>query len=256
VGRVGRTLLAIAATWFAATTTAQERPLPNGQQLFDATRTNLERSQSRQASYAYRERRRELHTNPFGRLGSGMGTEEFEVTPLPDGGVSRTLVARDGQPVKGGETTRSRPRARTSKRSAVADTADALDLVVDHRERLNGRDVIVITFKPKASAQPESREGKLARLFHGKIFVDEAGAEVVRVEASAVDDITYGLGVVARVNKGASVTLVRERVDADTWLPTSIRLSGDGRAMLFRKLQVDHLIEWFDYRRAPSARAD
>lgn len=255
VGGVGRAFLAIAATWTVATAVAQERPLPNRQQFFDATRTNLERSQSRQASYAYRERRRELHTNPFGRLGSGMGTEEFEVTPLPDGGVSRTLVARDGQPVQGGETTRSRPRVPTSKRSPVADTADALDLVLDHRERLNGRDVIVVTFTPRAGAQPESREGRLARFFHGRIFVDEAGAEVVRVEATAIDDITYGLGVVARVNKGASVTLVRERVDADTWLPTSIRLSGEGRAMLFRKLRVDHLIEWFDYRRVVPPRA-
>jgi len=217
---------------------------------------NFKPPQSRQGWYAYRERRRELHTNPFGRLGSGMGTEEFEVTPLPDGGTSRTLVARDGQPVTGAETTRSRPRARTSKRSAVADTADALDLVLDHRERVNGREVIVVTFTPRPGAQPESREGRLARLFHGKIFVDELDAEVVRVEATAIDDITYGLGVVARVNRGATVTLVRERVDADTWLPTSIRLSGDGRAMLLRKLRVDHLIEWFDYRRAPSARAD
>jgi len=256
VGGVGRTLLGIAAIVLVAGLSAQERPLPNRQQFFDATRANLERSQSRQAQYAYRERRRELHTNPFGRLGSGTGTEEFEVTPLPEGGVSRTLVARDGQPVKGGETTRSRPRARTSKRSAVADTADALDLVLDHRERVNGREVIVVTFTPRPGAQPESREGRLARLFHGKIFVDELDAEVVRVEATAIDDITYGLGVVARVNRGATVTLVRERVDADTWLPTSIRLSGDGRAMLLRKLRVDHLIEWFDYRRAPSARAD
>ena len=253
---MGRTLLGIAAIVLVAGLSAQERPLPNRQQFFDATRANLERSQSRQAQYAYRERRRELHTNPFGRLGSGTGTEEFEVTPLPEGGVSRTLVARDGQPVKGGETTRSRPRARTSKRSAVADTADALDLVLDHRERVNGREVIVVTFTPRPGAQPESREGRLARLFHGKIFVDELDAEVVRVEATAIDDITYGLGVVARVNRGATVTLVRERVDADTWLPTSIRLSGDGRAMLLRKLRVDHLIEWFDYRRAPSARAD
>ena len=253
---MGRTLLGIAAIVLVAGLSAQERPLPNRQQFFDATRANLERSQSRQAQYAYRERRRELHTNPFGRLGSGTGTEEFEVTPLPDGGVSRTLVARDGQAVKDGETTRSRPRARTSKRSAVADTADALDLVLDHRERVNGREVIVVTFTPRPGAQPESREGRLARLFHGKIFVDELDAEVVRVEATAIDDITYGLGVVARVNRGATVTLVRERVDADTWLPTSIRLSGDGRAMLLRKLRVDHLIEWFDYRRAPSARAD
>jgi hypothetical protein len=56
-----------------AAVNAQERPLPNPQQFFDATRANLDRSQSLQASYAYRERRRELHTNPFGRPGQRHG---------------------------------------------------------------------------------------------------------------------------------------------------------------------------------------
>lgn len=252
VSQVGRTLLAVAATLLvAAGPRAQEKPLPERQVFFEATRGNLERAQTRQAAYAYRERRRELHTNPFGRLGSGTGTEEYDVTPLPDGGTARTLVARDGQPVKG-ETTNSRPRARGSKKSAVTDTAETLDLVLERRERLNGRDVIIVTFSPKADARPETREGKLARNFRGKIFVDEADAEVVRVEATAIDDISYGLGVVARVNRGATVTLVRERVDAGMWLPTSIRFSGEGRAMVFRKLRVDHLIEWFNYRRAAS----
>jgi hypothetical protein len=138
----------------------------------------------------------------------------------------------------------------------MADTADALELVLDRREQQNGRDVVVVTFSPRAGAEPETREGKLARHFRGTIFVDEAAAEVVRVEATAVDDISYGLGMVARLNKGATVTLVRERVDPETWLPTSIRFSGDGRAMLFRRLHVDHLIEWFDYRRVPVAKAD
>jgi len=250
VGRVGRTRLAIVATLLVVAAEAQERPLPDQGTFFEATRVNLEQSQSRQAGYAYRERRRQLHTNPFGRLGSGAGTEEFAVTPLPEGGVVRTLVARDGKPVTNGESTRSRPRTRTSKRSPVADTAAALDLAIDHREHHNGRDLIVVTFSPRPGAQPETREGKLARLFRGRIFVDEAGAEVVRVEATAIDDISYGLGVVARLNKGATVTLVRERVDGDVWLPTSIRFSGEGRAMVFRKLHVDHLIEWFDYKRA------
>lgn len=255
VGRVGRTSIAIVATLLGVATEAQERPLPDRQQFFEATRANLERSQGRQASYAYRERRRQLHTNPFGRLGSGDAIEEFEVTPLPEGGVSRTLVARDGKPVKA-EPTRSRPRMRTSKRSPVVDTAEAIELVLDHRERQNGRDVLVVTFSPRPGAKPETREGKLARLFRGKIFVDEAAAEVVRVEATAVDDISYGLGVIARLHKGATVTLVREQIDGETWLPTSIRFSGDGRAMLFRKLHVDHAIEWFDYRRATAPKAD
>jgi hypothetical protein len=257
VGGAGKTLVAVAAALLvAAFVGAQERPLPNQQQFFEATRVNLERSQARQAEYAYRERRRELHTNPFGRLGSGTGTEEFVVTPLPDGAVSRKLVARDGMPVTDAPATTIRPRPYTSKRSPVVDAADALILAIDHRERINGRDVIVVTFAPKPGADPETRAGKLARLFRGKIFVDEADAEVVRVEATAVDDITYGLGVVARLNEGATVTLVRERVDAGTWLATSIRFLGEGRAMLFRKLSIDHAIEWFDYRRVAGARAD
>jgi hypothetical protein len=78
VSQVDRTLLAVATTLLvAAGLTAQEKPLPERQAFFDATRGNLERSQARQASYAYRERRRQLHTNPFGRLGSGTGTEEY-----------------------------------------------------------------------------------------------------------------------------------------------------------------------------------
>jgi hypothetical protein len=249
VGRVGKTLVGIAAILLMATASAQEKPLPERQRFFDETRTNLERSQARQARFSYVERRRQLHTNPFGRLGSGTGTEEYRVEPQPDGGSARTLIARDGIPVKGAPTSRRGPRPSTSRRSAVTDTADTLELMLDHREKLGGRDVIVVTFEPKPDAEPETREGKLARLFRGRIFVDEAEAEVVRVEATAIDDITYGLGVVARLKKGATVTLVRERVDGDTWLPTSIKFSGEGRAMLFRKLHVDHLIEWFDYRR-------
>jgi hypothetical protein len=256
VGQVGKTLLGVATILLAVSAWAQERPLPDRQALFEQTRSNLERSQSRQSSFAYIERRRELHTNPFGRLGSGTGTEEFRVEPQPGGGVTRTLIARDGMPVKNGETTRSRPRSRprTARRSATEDTADALDLAIARRERRNGRDLIVVRFTPKPGAEPETREGKLATHFRGEIFVDEAEAEVVRVEATAVEDITYGLGVVARLRKGATVTLVRERVEGDIWLPTSIRLSGEGRAMLVRKLKVDHLIEWFDYKRvAPRA---
>ena len=80
----------------AATMAAQEKPLPDRQKLFEATRANLERAQKQQSSYAYTERRRELHTNPFGRLGSGTGTEEYRVEPQPDGSIARTLIARDG----------------------------------------------------------------------------------------------------------------------------------------------------------------
>jgi hypothetical protein len=73
--------------------------------------------------------------------------------------------------------------------------------------------------------------------------------EVVRVEATAIDDMTVGMGLVARLNEGTKATLTREPIDGDVWLPTSVRLAGQGRALLFRRLNIDQRIEWFDYRR-------
>ena len=39
-----------------------------------------------------------------------------------------------------------------------------------------------------------------------------------------------------------------EPVAGGIWLPTSIRFAGEGRAILFRKLNVDFAIDWYDYR--------
>jgi hypothetical protein len=106
-----------------------------------------------------------------------------------------------------------------------------------------------VTFTPKPDAKPRTRQGRLARAFIGKVWVDEATSEVTRVEATAIDSMTYGFGLLARLNEGTVVTLVRQRIDDDIWLPTSIRFQGEGRALLLRKLNVDFGIEWFDYRR-------
>jgi hypothetical protein len=131
----------------------------------------------------------------------------------------------------------------------VDDTVETLRFAIDRRETVNGRDAIVIRFEPRPDARPQTREGRLAKVFKGTIWVDEAAVEVTRVEATAIDDISYGFGLLARLHEGTVVTLTRERIDGDIWLPTSIRFKGEGRAMLVRKLHIDYALEWFDYRR-------
>lgn len=228
------------------------RPLPEEKAFFDAAQQNLSRSQGEQFRFAYKERRTELHMNPFGRLGTG-GTLAYEVIPENDGAIIlRRLIERDGKPVADAPVERSERRARgnrPARRSSVDDTANVLSFAMERREHLQGRDTIVVRFEPRPNARAETREGRLARAFTGRIWIDEVAREVIRVEATAVDDISYGLGLVARLNKGTTVSLKREHVDGSVWLPTSIRFMGHGRAMIFRRLNVDHVIEWYDYRR-------
>jgi len=245
-------LLAIPLVVSALWSTQAPQPLPEYAKFVEATRENLARSQREQDRFAYKERRTELHTNPFGRLGSG-GTVVYEVTPLEGGNViTRKLIERDGKPVQNGEvqTTDLTARGqRPPRRSGLDDSVAMLDFALERRETLRGRSTIVVTFTPKPNARPETSQGRIARQFKGSVWVDEAMREVVRIEAIAIDDISVGMGLIARLNEGTKATLTREQVDGNIWLPTSIRFTGQGRALLFRRLNIDQRIEWFDYKR-------
>ena len=229
---------------------AQQRDLPDEESFFTAVRENMSRSNREQHRYAYKERRTELHTNPFGRLGTG-DVVVYDVTPGPDPLVTfRRLLEKNGKPVVGSKPERQERRARAQAVSSVDDTVAALTFAIDRREVVHGRRTIVVRFEPKKNAEPKTREGKLAKAFKGFIWVDEEAREVSKVEATAVDDLSYGFGLLARLNRGGSVTLIRERIDERIWLPTSITFKGNGRALLaIRKLTIDFAVEWFDYRK-------
>jgi hypothetical protein len=234
----------------AAGLSAQERDLPDEESFFKAVRENMARANREQHRYAYKERRTELHTNPFGRLGTD-GVALYEVTPGPEPGVTfRKLLQKDGKPVPNSRPERVERRIRAQAVSSVDDTVAALTFAIDRREVVGGRRMIVVRFEPRTDADPKTREGKLAKAFNGRIWVDEEAREVSRVEATAVDNLSYGFGLLARLNKGSVVTLTRERIDDRIWLPTSIKFKGNGRALLaIRKLTIDFAVEWFEYRR-------
>jgi len=245
-----RKALFVFLLFLPASAGTQPPPLPAEEPFFNAVRENMARASREQVRYAYKERRTELHTNPFGRLGTG-DVLLYDVMPGPSPSVTfRTLLAKNGKPVANSKPERQERKVRTAAPSSVDDTVAALQFSIDHRETVNGRSAIVVRFEPRKNADPQTREGKLAKTFNGFIWVDEAAREVMRVEATAVEDLSYGLGLIARISKGTVVTLTRERIDDHIWLPTSTKFKANGRALFaIRKINFDFAVEWFDYRR-------
>jgi len=246
-------LAVIAMLLLDAATRAQEAPVPNADALFAAARDNLARANGLESQFAYKERRTQLHMNPFGKLGTG-GVLLYEIAPLvPGPGFTRRLLARDGKPVANGEVEqfgrRGRRRDRAQSSSSVQDIVSVLTFKIDRRVLLDGKPAMIVTFTPKRDAKPATREGRMARSFAGKIWIDETANEVMRVEATAVESISYGYGIIARLGEGTVVTVVRAPVEDGIWLPTSIRFKGQGRALLLRKLNVDFGVDWFDYKK-------
>jgi hypothetical protein len=247
-------LIAVALVALVVAGLAAQDALPDAETFFTQTRENLSRAGRVQDRYAYKERRSELHMNPFGKIGTG-GIRVDAVSPIAGrpGMFERMRLERDGKPVTDSKPERFERKRRREGRSSIDDAASAMSFSMDRRERIDGRDVIVIRFKPKPGAKPQTREGKLATVLEGTIWVDEAAREVMRAEATAIDDVSYGFGLIAKLRKGATMSLTRAPAAGQVWLPTSIRFSGEGTAMMFRKLTVNHVIEWFDYSSPPAS---
>ena len=258
---------------------AQDRPLPDPETFYRVVRQNLTRAERSQHLFTYKERRTDIHTNPFGKLGTG-GMSVFHVYPSPARRLSyRRLMERDGKPiperelaeqdreyrVRVDEVMRERAMAASDQRSVeqeseaarhrqqrtIDDVIDTLQFQMKGRTTHEGVPAIVVTFTPKPNARPTTRQGRMAQKFTGTIWVDEAALEVMRVEAKSTDDLTYGGGLVASLGEGTTATVTRRRVGGDVWMPTALTLTGEGRAVVFRRLVVDYEIEWFDYRRLP-----
>jgi hypothetical protein len=261
-----------------STAIAQERALPEAEAFFRAVRENMARAERVTHLFTYKERRTDIHTNPFGKLGTD-GASLFEVYPSPARRLTyRRLIERNGKPVPEQELSaqddeyrerasrvirenaldtadrqvveKQSEGARQRRQRAIEDVIDTLQFQIKGRTTYKGATAILIAFAPRPNAQPSTRQGRMAQKFSGTIWVDEAVSEVMRVEAKSMDAITYG-GIVARLGEGTTATLTRRQVADRTWMPTELTLAGRGRAVLFRTLVVDYAIEWFDYRRLP-----
>jgi hypothetical protein len=107
----------------------QPPSLPNPDAFFAATRDNLARAQREQYRYAYKERRSDLHVNPFGsKVGTG-GTSVYEVTPIAANVTYRTLIEHDGKPVSDSTPERQERKSREplSTGSMIDDIVDGVD---------------------------------------------------------------------------------------------------------------------------------
>jgi hypothetical protein len=271
-------LLLVAVAACVVTHAQEPRPLPAMNALFKAVQDNLIRAERVDFQYAFRERRTDFHTNPFGKLGTD-GVSVAEVYPSATPALTyRRVVERDGvaltaeqlaeqdleyqerasevlSRLAAEEPDARRRREAEAERAAergqrrIADVIGALQFGIQGRTVHEGVPAVIVTFTPKPGAKPETRQGRIAQKFAGTALIDEAAMEVMRIEAKAIDDISFGYGLIARLGKGTTATVTRRRIDRDLWLPTQLTIKGRGRAAVFRTLVLDFTADWFDYRR-------
>lgn len=108
-------------------------------------------------------------------------------------------------------------KAKRREGLATQDLIDRFEFRVLRREVVNERSTLVLTFAPRRNAPDKSIEDKIFGKVFGTVWVDEAEAEVAKLDASVRGPIPLGwFGAVGSLNK-FQATLERIRLPDGVW---------------------------------------
>ena len=261
---------------FLTAPSAQDRPLPDYETFAAQVKTHLATDEERQSGYMFIERRTEQKLDGSGRA-KDESVKVFEVYPgLPGQDRYRRLIEEDGKAVLQGtlavqdrerqkevesyarrvstnaerqKETRQRDKERREYSAAVDDLFRIYDIHMVRRESIEGHDTIFATLMPKDGVKPQTDDGKVMRHFKARAWISESDYELVRVEIEAIDDLSFGWGLLARVHKGTVATFQRRKVNNEIWLPEQVTWTASARVLLLKRLRLRGVAEFSGYRK-------
>jgi hypothetical protein len=139
-------------------------------------------------------------------------------------------------------------KSRRRERAFLLEIPDALDFRLEGGDTVDGQDVWVVSGVPKPGYRAKSREGAALAKIRGKMWIEKAGYQWVRVEAETTETISFGL-FLARLNPGAKLVLEQTRIDDELWLPKREYMIGKGRIALLKRIAEDEEITWTGYKK-------
>jgi hypothetical protein len=117
------------------------------------------------------------------------------------------------------------------------------------REVIDDRPLILLTFKPKPNYKPHDSLEKMLQHVTGRAWVSEDDYELARVEADLVDRITFGAGILARIQPGSKGAMEWRRINNEVWLPYKREFIADARILLLKGMHQHVTSEFSDYRK-------
>jgi hypothetical protein len=132
---------------------------------------------------------------------------------------------------------------------AIDDLFRIYDIRMVRRESIRGHETILAELTPNRRVKPQTPDGRIMRNFKARAWISESDYELVRVEIEAIDDLSFGLGVFARIHKGTVAMFERQKVNDEAWLPAKVTWTASARVMLLRRLRLRSVSEFSGYRK-------
>ena len=245
----------------------QPKPLPDIKPFLAEVRRTLHTDDNLLSQYTYTEKRTliQLDSNQNPR---STEVDVFEVFPGSAERRYRRQIVRSGKPLsaadleKGDQKLQKRISSaqrksndqaaaqREKKEARILDDVFAgYDVEVIGRENLSGHPAVLVKFTPRPAYTPNTKEGIVMRHVAGRAWISEEDHQVARVEMEVVDPISIGLGLLAKLQKGASITAERQKFNDEIWLPVKMEITLNARVLLLKGFNIRQLVEYSDHKK-------
>ena len=225
----------------------------------------------KQRDYTYLQREEEHKLDGQGHEKS-LETRNFEIMMLY-GQQVRRLIARNDKPLSAEEAAKEEKKIReimrkreqetpgqrekrlqkearekAEDRAFVREIADAYTFRLVATETRDRRETYVVDADPRAGFRPHLKDAKYLPKFRGRIWIDSAETQWVKLDVEAIDTVSWGL-FLARIHRGSRISIDLTRVNDEVWLPKSVSLKLSAKVALLKNFNVIEDVSYRDYKK-------
>jgi hypothetical protein len=225
----------------------------------------------KQRDYTYFQREEEHKLDGEGKEKS-QETRSYEIMMLY-GQQVRRLIARNDKPLSAQESAKEEKkiqevmhkreqetpeqrgkrlqkenRDREEQRAFVREIADAYNFRLVGTETRDGRETYIIDADPRPGFHPHLKDARYLPKFRGRIWIDSAETQWVKLEVEAIDTVSWGL-FLARLHKDSRISIELTHVNEEVWLPKSVSLKLSARVALLKNYNVIEDVSYRDYKK-------
>ena len=139
-------------------------------------------------------------------------------------------------------------KERVGNRRYLREVAAVYNLRLLGTETVSGKLAWVIAAEPKPGYKPTLDRAKILTKIRAKIWIDQAEYQWVKVDAEAIETLSFGFGLF-RIAPGGKLHFEQTRINDEVWLPSVLSASASARLGYLKKLRGDVNVTYRDYRK-------
>jgi len=192
------------------------------------------------------------------------GSQDRDVIDTKDGQLARTLLI-NGKPLtpdqRAADEARMKklvddPAERAKREKRAKDDSDKLTMmfkaipdafIFKYDGEENGQ--VRLSFFPNPHYDAPNRELQVFRALSGKMWIDRAAGRLARMDGSLFEDVVFGWGLLGRLYKGGTFSVLQNRVGENHWEIVALDVRMAGHAVIFKSINVKQMQRLTDFHR-------